>query len=29
MKEKSIDLMTGIVNFFNSALLFYNHNFFG
>lgn len=29
MKEKSIDLLTGIVNFFNSALLFYNHNFFG
>jgi len=29
MKEKSIDLMTGIVQFFNSALLYYNHHFFG
>jgi hypothetical protein len=29
MKEKSIDLMTGIVEFFDSALLFYNSKFFG
>jgi hypothetical protein len=29
MKEKSIDLMTGIVTFFNSALIYYAHNFFG
>jgi len=29
MKEKSIELLTAIVEFFDSALLYYNHNFFG
>jgi hypothetical protein len=29
MQEKSIDLMTGIVTFFNSALLYYSRDFFG
>ena len=28
MKEKSIDLMTAIVKYFNSALLYYSHDFF-
>ena len=29
MREKSIELLTAIVEFFNSALLYYKHNFFG
>ena len=29
MKEKSVDLMTGIIKFFNSALLCFCRNFFG
>lgn len=29
MREKSIDLMTGCVRFFNSALIYFNHGFFG
>lgn len=29
MKEKSIDLMTGMVKFFNCALLYYKRDFFG
>lgn len=28
MKEKSIELLTAIVEFLNSALLYYNQNFF-
>jgi hypothetical protein len=28
MKEKSINLMTGIVEFFDAALLYFNDNFF-
>ena len=29
MQEKSIDLMTAIVTYFNSALLYYSRDFFG
>ena len=29
MREKSIDLMTAIVEFFNSALIVFNRSFFG
>ena len=29
MREKSIELMTGIVKFFDSALLYFGHQFFG
>jgi hypothetical protein len=29
MREKSIDLMTGIVKFFTAALIYFNHSFFG
>jgi len=29
MKEKSMELLTAIVKFFNSALLYYSNNFFG
>ena len=29
MREKSIDLMTGIIKFFTSALIYFNYNFFG
>ena len=28
MREKSVDLMTAIVEFFNSALIVFNQNFF-
>jgi len=29
MKEKSIHLMTAVVRYFDSALIYYNRNFFG
>lgn len=29
MKEKSIQLLTAVVNYFNSALLYYNQTSFG
>jgi len=29
MKEKSIELLTAVVEFLNSALLYYNQKFFG
>lgn len=29
MREKSIDLMTGIVKYFTAALIYFNYSFFG
>src|SRR5437762_2305517 len=29
MQEKSIDLLTAIVTYFNSVLLYFSHDFFG